>query len=208
MLLCLGHLRKHFPTRLVTYRSLREYWQANIYKIEEALDKACNDEPITKPEFVELIPLLQVKKCCDEIMGRSLSRETWSNWKQHIGIPKNSKGVESGKAALLVYMACWRQDHWTTEFPSMKQLLWMMGEATRLGMTIDTFSSGKMQHQWEMQGCKGEELPRYLAAHGYRISVFTLYKWGEGTFSKKKHYSVSELGEWKRRASKCRKYAA
>jgi hypothetical protein len=199
MLLCLSHMRKLFPTREITYGSLRDYWGANKYKVEEVLEAACNQKPVEKVPEVKLIPLPQVKKCCDEVMGRSLTKQGWLNWKQHLKIPKNSKLVDEGKASLLVFMACWRYDHPTAQFPSVNRLIIMMGDRSREQMTLVTASSAKRLHQWEMQGCKGKDLPKYLAASGYKLSVSTLYK--AGGFSLKKHYSVSELADWRRMAN-------
>lgn len=199
LLLCLSHMRKLFPTRKITYRSLRDYWSANHYLIEEALDAACKPTTVEKPPKVKLIPLPQVKKCCDEVMGRNLTKQGWLNWKQHLGIPKNSKFVQEGKASLLVFMACWRHDNPTSKFPSVNRLLVMMRDRTRSQMTLDTSSSAKMFHRWEMQGCKGKDLPKYLAASGCKFSMSALYKRGE--FSLKKHYSVSELADWRRIAN-------
>lgn len=198
LLLCLAYMRKLFPTREITYRSLRDYWGANKYKVQEALDAACNQPPVKPPE-IKLISLPQVKRCCDEVMGRSLTKQGWLNWKLHLEIPKNSRFVDEGKASLLVFMACWRYDNPTAKFPSVNRLIVMMGDRARTAMSIETASSSKMLHQWEMQGCKGKDLPKYLAASGCKISVSTLYK--AGGFSLKKHYSVSELANWRRIAS-------
>ncbi|MCC5616358.1 hypothetical protein LC605_15025 [Nostoc sp. CHAB 5836] len=202
LLLCLAYMRKLFPTREITYRSLRDYWGANKYKVEEALEAACNPPVVEKPPEVKLIPLPQVKKCCDEVMGRKLTKQGWLNWKQHLVIPKNSKLVDEGIASLLVFMSCWRHDNPTAKFPSVNRLIVMMGKSARTAMSLETASSSKMLHQWEMQGCFGEDLPKYLAASGCKLSISTLYKRGE--FSLKRHYSVSELADWRRTANTAR----
>lgn len=206
MLLCLAWLRKHHPRSLVTYRSLRDYFQANEYKLEEVFDKYCEqvnsgeafvvDEVKTPPEK---IALSEVKKCCDRIMNREISRNCWANWKQYLGIPKYERVVDEGKASLLTYMACWRHDHPTKKFPSINRLITMMKHWSRRAMTLETASSGKMWHQWQMRGCKGKDLHRYLAMCGFKVSIRTLYKWGD--FSQRKHYSVSELAQWKEKAA-------
>jgi hypothetical protein len=209
MLLCLAWLRKQHPRRKVTYRSLREYYKANEYKIDEVLEKFCNqintgeafvaDEVKQKPPK---IALSEVKKCCDRIMNREISRNCWASWKQYLGIPKYERFVDEGKASLLTYMACWRHDHPTKKFPLVRQLIVMMTSASRRAMTMETASSAKMWHQWQMRGCKGKDLHRYLAMCGYKVSLRTLYKWGD--FSQRKHYSVSELAQWKEKASQKR----
>ncbi|YAF99204.1 MAG: hypothetical protein AB3A66_27420 (plasmid) [Nodularia sp. CChRGM 3473] len=206
MLLCLAWLRKHHPRQKVTYRSLRDYYRANEYKLEEVFDKYCEqvnsgeafvaDEVKQKPPK---ITLSEVKKCCDRIMGREISRNCWASWKQYLGIPKYERFVEEGTASLLIYMACWRNDNPTKKFPLVRQLIVMMTSASRQAMTLETASSAKMWHQWQMRGCKGKDLHRYLAMCGYKVSLRTLYKWGD--FSKRRHYSVPELQEWKKIAS-------
>ncbi|MBU7587551.1 MAG: hypothetical protein KAF91_32800 [Nostoc sp. TH1S01] len=135
-------------------------------------------------------------------MGRELSRNCWAAWKQFLGIAKYERFVEEGKASLLTYMACWRHDHPTKKFPSVNRLYTMMKDWSRRAMSFETASSGKMWHQWQMRGCKGRDLVKYLAAYGYKVSVRTLYKWGD--FSQRRHYSPSELRKWKNLASKKR----
>jgi hypothetical protein len=202
MLLCLAWLRKHHPRIKMTYRSLREYYKANEYKIDEVLEKFCNQvnsgEAFVVDEVKQQPPkiaLSEVKKCCDRILNRDISRNCWASWKQFLGIPKYERFVDEGKASLLTYMACWRHDHPTKKFPSINRLITMMKDWSRRAMTIETASSAKMWHQWRMRGCKGRDLGRYLAMCGYKISIRTLYKWGD--FSQRKHYSVSELAQWK-----------
>ncbi|MBE9038865.1 hypothetical protein [aff. Roholtiella sp. LEGE 12411] len=206
MLLCLATLRKHHPRIRVTYRSLRDYFQANEYKLEEVFDKYCNQvnsgEAFVADEVKQQplrVALSEVKKCCDRIMNREISRNCWASWKQFLKIPKYERFVDEGKASLLTYMACWRHDFPTKKFPLVRQLIVMMTSASRRAMTMETASSAKMWHQWQMRGCKGKDLRRYLAMCGYRVSLRTLYKWGD--FSQRRHYSVSELQEWKRTAS-------
>lgn len=211
MLLCLAWLRKHYPRRKVTYRSLRNFHKSNEFKLDEVLEKFCEqvnsgevfvaDEVKAPPEK---IALSEVKKCCDRIMGREISRNCWASWKQYLSIPKYERYVEEGKASLLTYMACWRHEHPTKKFPLVSQLLVLMGNWSRRAMTLETASSAKMWHQWRMQGCKGRDLHRYLATCGYKVSIRTLYKWGK--FSQRRHYSVSELVEWEKIASQ-RRYA-
>lgn len=201
LLLCLAWYRRHHPRTLVTYASLRTYWRSNIYKIEEVFNAWCNalNNPQPKEQqTVELIPLSKVKRCCDKIANRILSRECWSNWKKHLGIARYAKFVEEGKASLLVFMACWRHDNPTTAFPSVRRLSVLMSEYSRRAMVLDTASSTKMQHKWEMQGCLGRDLPKYLAACGYKVATRTLYAWRE--FHSRKHYSPFELLEWKKLA--------
>jgi hypothetical protein len=209
LLLCLAWLRKHYPKKKVTYRSLRDFYKSNEYKIDFVFEEFC--EQINSGEtFVaskvkeqpSKVDLREVKKCCDRIMGRELSRNCWASWKQYLGIPNYERFVDEGKASLLTYMACWRHDNPTKKFPLVPQLLVMMGNWSRRGMTIETASSAKMWHQWLLRGCKGKDLHRYLAMCGYKVSLRTLYKWGD--FSQRKHYSVSELAEWKNIADKKR----
>lgn len=205
MLLCLAWYRKQYPKKKVTYRSLRDYYQANEFLLEEVFSKYC--EQVNSGEaFVadevktskEQIALSEVKKCCDRILNREISRNCWASWKQYLGIPKYERYVDEGKAALLTYMACWRHDNPTKKFPSVTQMLVMMRHWSRRAMSIETASSAKMWHRWQINGCKGRELHLYLTACGYKVSQRTLYKWGN--FSKRRHYSVSELGQWKQKA--------
>ncbi len=206
LLLCLAWLRRHNSREKVTYKSVRDFWSANQFKVEEAYDQYCkNPQPTKKVDEPSLFLLAQVKQCCDQIACTNLSRECWSKWKQHLGIKKNSRYTEEYNAALLVFMACWRQDHPTTAFPSVRRLLIMMNDYSRSNMTLETASSGQMQHKWEMQGCLGKDLPKYLAANGYKVALSTLYKWGD--FHKKSHYSIAELHEWKRLAQE-KKYGS
>ncbi|MBW4617226.1 MAG: hypothetical protein KME21_29125 [Desmonostoc vinosum HA7617-LM4] len=208
LLLCLAWYRKCYPREKVTYRSLRNYWQSNEYKIEEVFDAFCEavnspQEKQSPPEPApKLIALSEVKKSCDRIMNRCISRNCWASWKQYLGIPKYERYVEEGLASILVYMACWRHDHPTKKFPLVRQLIVMMTSASRLCMTMETASSAKMWHAWRMRGCKGKDLHRYLAMCGYKVSLRTLYKWGD--FSQRRHYSVSELSQWQEKASKKR----
>ncbi len=205
LLLCLAWLRKHYPRIKVTYRSLRDYWRSNIYKIESVFDACCKSNNKTQQEAntkSQFVALSQVKKCCDAIINRPLSRNCWANWKQYLGIKKYQRFVESGQAALLSFMACWRHDNPTQPFPSVNRLLVMMGDWSRKAMSFETASSKKMWHQWQMRGCMGKNLHKYLAACGYKVSTRTLYKWGD--FSQRKHYSVAELAEWRQIAQEKR----
>lgn len=197
LLLCLAWYRKHHSRALITYNSARAYWRSNTYRIEEVFDAWCHavNNPPKKEQIIELISLAKVKQYCNTIANRILSRECWSNWKKHLGIPKYAKLIEEGKASLLVFMACWRHDNPTEAFPSVRRLSVLMGEYSRRAMTLDTASSAKMQYRWEMQGCLGRDLPRYLAYHGYKVATRTLYTWKE--FHSRKHYSPFELIEWK-----------
>ncbi len=202
LMLCLAWLRKHNPKKKVTYRSLRDFYKSNEYKFGEVLEAFCEqansgevfvaDEVKQQPKK---IALSEVKKCCDQIMNRQISRNCWASWKQYLGIEKYERFVDEGKASLLTYMACWRQDHPTQRFPLVAQLLVMMGNWSRRGMTLETASSAKMWLTWQMRGCMGRDLHKYLAACGYRVSPRTLYKWGD--FSQRRHYSPSELFIWK-----------
>ncbi|MCC5600852.1 hypothetical protein [Nostoc favosum] len=205
LLLCLAWYRKGAPREKITYRSLRNYWQSNEYKVEEVFNAFC--ETINSPQDKQpdipapkLIALSSVKRSCDEIMNRCISRNCWASWKQFLGIPKYERYVEEGKASILVYMACWRHDHPTQRFPSIRELMVMMRTWTRRAMNLETASSSKMWHAWRMRGCIGRDLPKYLAAYGYKVSPRTLYKWGG--FSKRRHYSVSELSNWTKLAQK------
>lgn len=205
LLLCLAWYRKCYPREKVTYRSLRDYWKSNEYKLEEVFDTFCEtvnspQEKQSPPEPApKLIALSEIKKSCDRIMNRCISRNCWASWKQFLGIPKYERYVEEGLASILVYMACWRHDHPTKKFPSINRLITMMKHWSRRAMTLDTNSSAKMWHRWRMKGCIGKDLTKYLAMCGYKVSVRTLYKWGE--FSQRKHYSVSELAKWEKIAS-------
>ena len=203
LFLCLAWLRKHHPRRRITYRSLRNYWQSNAYKIEEVMEACCaTDEPTQTNIQPKRVSLSEVKKCCDEILGRKLSRECISKWKQHLGIEKYSRVVDEGHASLMVFMACWRHDHPSARFPSPRRLLFMMSHDVRCAMALETNSSSTLLHKWEMSGCKGKDLPKYLAAHGYRVAISTLYGWGN--FHARRHYSVAELHNWKRLAEEKR----
>lgn len=209
MLLCLAWYRKQYPRQKVTYRSLRNYYQANEYKLEEIFEQFCEqvnsgdtfvvDEVKQQPKKVALS---EVKKCCSRILNREISRNCWASWKQYLGIAKYERFVDEGKAALLTYMACWRHDHPTQKFPSVSQLLVMMRHWSRRAMSLQTASSGKMWYLWQMRGCSGRDLHAYLAACGYKVSPRTLYKWGD--FSKRRHYSPSELFVWKNLAQEKR----
>ncbi len=210
MFLCLAWWRKNYPRKKVCFSSLRAFALANEDKIQAVYNEVRNGGSNNVPqspvaEKSTVVPLSLVKRCCDEIANRSLSRECWSGWKQQLGIKKYSSSVEDLDAALLVYMACWRQDNPKKKFPSKSRLAVMMCENSRRAMTIETASSSSMQHQWEMKGCMGREIPRYLAAHGYQFAKSTLYKWGG--FKQRKHYSVAELKTWKIMAmTKVKKY--
>jgi hypothetical protein len=211
LLLCLAWLRKHYPRLKVTYRSLRAFWQSNEYKIEEVFDECCNatNESETN-STVEVksqpiqIALSQVKNCCDAILNHSLSRNAFASWKQYVGITKYERFVDEGKAALLVFMACWRHDNPTKSFPSVNRLLVMMQQHSRAYMSLETASSARMWLTWRIRGCIGKDLPKYLAACGYKVSTRTLYNWGN--FQQRKHYSVVELAEWQRIAQEKRRY--
>ncbi|MCC5618462.1 hypothetical protein LC605_25925 [Nostoc sp. CHAB 5836] len=199
LLLCLAWYRKCYPRVKVTYRSLRNYWQSNEYKLEEVFDAFCeainrNQEKQSPEPDSKIIALSEVKKSCDAVLNRCISRNCWASWKQFLGIAKSQRYVEEGLASILVYMACWRHDHPTKKFPRVRELMVMMKSWSRRAMSLETASSAKMWHAFSMRGCKGRDLPKFLAAYGYRVSTRTLYKWGG--FSKRKHYSVSELSNW------------
>lgn len=124
MLLCLAWLRRHHPRCKVTYRSLRDYFQANEYKLEEVFDKYCEQvnsgETFVANEVTQQpkkIALSEVKNCCNRIINREISRNCWASWKQYLGIAKYEKFIDEGKGTLLTYMACWRHDHPTQRFP-------------------------------------------------------------------------------------------
>jgi DNA-binding transcriptional MerR regulator len=207
LLLCLAWYRKCYPRVKVTYSLLRDYWQSNEYKLDEVFDAFC--EAVNSPQEKQpqkpapkLIALSSVKKSCDQIMNRCISRNCWASWKQFLGIPKYERYVEEGLASILVYMACWRHDNPTRKFPSVNRLITMMKHWSRRAMTLETNSSGKMYYRWQIRGCLGKDLAKYLAAYGYKVSTRTLYKWGH--FSQRRHYSPSELWEWKNIAAKKR----
>ncbi|PMB04255.1 hypothetical protein CEN49_21185 [Fischerella thermalis CCMEE 5273] len=203
MLLCVAWLRRHKPRMKLDYKSVRVYWNYHRLDIEAVLDAvvAAGEIP-TQPKQKPPVLLMYVKQCCDRILNRQISRECWRGWKQHLGIAKHSKHVDDATAALLVFIACWRVDHPNKPLPKLSHLLVMMRSHHRNAMTLETASSAKLQYQWEMAGCQGRELPRYLASHGYKVATSTLYRWGK--FQKRKHYSVSELAEWKRLAKEKR----
>ena len=210
MLLCLAWWRRCQPTVRVTYKSLREYCQSNDFKFEEVFDAIANNSSQSPPEpKVEVVAIAKVKSCCDAIFNRTISRESWSKWKQHIGIPKHERFVEAGKAAILVGMACWRHDNPTTPFPSERRLLFLVNENRRRGMDMESSSSGKRQHQWEMEGCYGEDLDKFLISQGYQVKKRTLYAWGNNAgikFKLRQFYSPNELQKWKQLAQQ-KKYA-
>ncbi|MCC5619426.1 hypothetical protein LC605_31075 [Nostoc sp. CHAB 5836] len=202
LFLCLAWFRRLFPQRKLTYRLLREYWQSNEYKIEEVFRAIASGNAPCDAPVEKLVALADVKKCCDAVLNRTLSRKSWVKWKGHLKIPLREKVVDQGTAALLVFIACWRHDHYKEPLPSVNRLIVMMGDRTRTAMSLDTASSGTQFHQWQMSGCSGKELPKYLAACGFKVSLLTLYKWGD--YSQKKHYSVSELAQWRRIADEKR----
>ncbi len=205
LFLCLAWFRRQFPRRKLTYKTLRQYWLSNQYKIEEVFEALAKGEtPKTQPQE-KLVAIAEVKACCDQIMGREISRKCWVNWKKHLGLSLRIKQVDEGTAALLVFIACWRRDNYKGSLPSVNRLLLMMRDRTREAMTLETASSGKQFHEWHMKGCKGKDLPKYLAACGFKVSLFTLYRWGE--YSQKKHYSVAELSNWRKIASDKRRIA-
>jgi hypothetical protein len=199
MLLCVAWMRKCNPRMKIDYKSVRTFWQHHNRDIEAVLDAVVAGEiPTPQPKQKPLVHLTQVKLCCDRILNRQISRECWRLWKQHLGIAKHSKHVDDATAVLLVFIACWRVDHPNKPLPKLSHLLVMMRSQSRSAMTLETASSAKLQHQWEMTGCKGKDLPSYLASHGYKVAKSTLYRWGK--FHQQKHYSVSELADWKRLA--------
>nr|MDZ8061877.1 hypothetical protein [Nostoc sp. EkiNYC01] len=197
LFLCLAWFRRHFPRRKLNYSILRTYWKSNEYKIEEVFQAlAQGKKPHPPCDNEKLVAIAKVKACCDAIMGRELSRKCWVEWKKHLGIAPRAKSVDEGTAALLVFIACWRRDHGTEKLPSVKRLLIMMSHLSRKAMALETASSSTQFAQWQLSGCKGKDLPKYLAACGFKVSPFTLYKWGD--YSQKKHYSVTELASWRR----------
>ncbi|MFB2768588.1 hypothetical protein ACE1AT_04755 [Pelatocladus sp. BLCC-F211] len=202
MLLCVAWLRKQRPRLKLDYKSVRVYWNSRRQDIEAVLDAVVAGEIPPPPKPKPLVQLTQVKLCCDRILNRTISRECWRLWKQHLGIAKHIKKIDDATAALLVFIACWRVDHPNKPLPSLSHLLVMSRTPYRCAMTLETQSSAKQQHQWEMSGCQGKDLPRYLASHGYKVAPSTLYKWGK--FQKRKHYSVAELSEWKHLAKEKR----
>jgi hypothetical protein len=205
LFICLAWMRKLFPKKEINYRNLRQFFASNEYKVEELLDRCCNAEPIPPEPEIGMVPLSKVKACCDAIAGAEIRRTAWAKWKQHLQIAHRVKYVEEGKASLLVYMACWRHDNPKKPFPSITRLQMLMEYASCPQISLETASSAKMRHQWAMQGCKGKDLARYLTAQGYKVSLPTLYKWGG--FSQKRHYSVSELTEWRKKAADRRRCA-
>ena len=199
MLLCVAWVRKQYPRLKLDYKSARSFWHHHNKDIEAVLDAVVAGEvPPPQPQQKPLVHLARVKRCCDRILNRQISRECWRGWKQHLGIAKHSKHVDDATAALLVFIACWRVDHPNKPLPKLSHLLVMMRSQCRSAMTLETASSAKVQLSWEMTGCQGKDLPRYLASAGYKVSKSTLYRWGK--FQQRKHYSVSDLAEWKRLA--------
>lgn len=198
LLMCIAWMYKQGFKNL-TYRNIRDFWKANKHKFEEVYDSFISipkPEPKTEPE-IKIVLLKNVKKKVDEILGWTLSRESWSEWKRHIKIPLNTREVEEEKAWMLVYMAGWRLNHVNVKFPSVARLRFLMEQNIQPTQTIESFVSSSKIQEWEMRGCKGRELINYLAAYNLKVSERSLYKWGEGNFSLSAHYSPHELAKWK-----------
>lgn len=196
MLLAIAYIRKHFPRHKLTYRSVREYYLQYDHLIEEVFDRYVAGEIDTpKTELIKLISLTRVKAYCDRISNRILSRNCWSKWKQNLGIPLRAKEVEEGLAALLVFLACWRENNPKSKLPSKSRLVFMMSQDTLNHVPIASMSTHSQQHEWGLRGCLGKDLPKFLASRGYRVGVRSLYRWNP-FFKKKQHYSVSQLNDW------------
>jgi hypothetical protein len=205
MFLAIAWLRKHYPTMTLTYTSTRQYYLLNLEKIEEVFDKyVAGDMPPPVPKQEKLVPLSQVKSCCDRVMNCKISRECWSRWKQHLGIPKYQREVETGMASLLTFLAVWRCSNPSVKTPSINRLIFLMEQQTQKHIPIESASSAVQQYQWQIQGCLGRDLPRYLASQGYRVSARSLYSWGG--YQKKRHYRVSELNDWLKRTKEKRRH--
>ncbi|MFK0731382.1 MAG: hypothetical protein ACFKPT_02775 [Gloeotrichia echinulata GP01] len=204
LFLCLTWMRR-MKYQNISYRSLRNYHASNDYKIEEVFAALVDAKSPEKPHE-QLIPLTKVRLCCEQVWGRSLSKDCWWTWRKHLGVPPKVEQVDEGTAALLVFIACWRKDNPRQKPPSVNRLLVMMGDAKRQQMTLDTASSSTQFHQWQMTGCSGKDLPKYLAACGFKVSPYTLYGWGE--YSQRKHYTVSELAQWQQIAANKRRINA
>lgn len=210
MFMCIAWMyRQGFKN--LSYRNIRDFWKANRHKFEEVYDSFVSSprpEPKTEPE-IKIVLLKNVKARVDEILGWTLSRESWSQWKQHIKIPLNSREVEEGKAWMLIYMAGWRLNNPNVKFPSIARLRFMMEQNIQPTQTLESYVSSNKVREWEMRGCKGSELTKYLAACNLKVSQRSLYTWGEGDFSLSAHYSPHELQQWKKIAMKRRrKYAS
>jgi hypothetical protein len=207
MFLAIAWLRKHFPAMKLTYKAVRQYYEVHAHKIEEAFDRyVAGDVPPPPEEEIKLVPLSQVKKCCDRIFNREISRDCWARWKQHLGIPKYELQVEEGMASLLTFLAVWRSNNPCLKTPSVSRLTFLMTQEVQAHTPIEAMSSASQQYQWKMQGCIGKDLPRFLASQGYRVSVRSLYEWG--AYHKRHHYTVSELNNWLNIAREKRNYGS
>ena len=210
MLMCIAWMYRNGLTNL-TYKNVRSYWKANKHKFEEAYDSFIANprpEPKTEPE-IKIVKLRKVKLKVDEILGWTLSRESWSQWKQHIKIPLNAREVEEEKGWMLIYMAGWRLNNVNVQFPSIARLRFMMEQNIQPIQTIESYVSSSKIHEWEMRGCKGREIINYLAAYNLKVSQRSLYEWWEGKFSLSDHYSPHELQKWKQIVMRRRnKYAS
>ncbi|MCC5634635.1 hypothetical protein LC593_01990 [Nostoc sp. CHAB 5844] len=203
LFLCLAWMRR-LKMRNITYQSLRNFHASNNYKIDEVFAALIKGQRAKETEE-KLIPLTKVKQCCQEVWGRSLSKDCWWTWRKHLDI-LGSKSVDEGAAAMLVFIACWRRDNPRNRLPSINRLKVMMSDKSRTAMTLETASSATQFHQWQMHGCSGKDLPRYLAACGFKVSPFTLYSWGG--YSQRKFYTVSELAQWRQIAASKRRMNA
>lgn len=207
LFLCLAWFRRQFPKVKLTYTTLRDYHTSNDYKIEEVFDFIANSEgqQPKKDDKPKVVKLAKVKRCCDEIINSNISRKCWRDWKKHLGIEKRIKEVDEGTAALLTYIACWRHDHPRDPLPSPKRLLMFMQNEPRV-ITIESACSSTQLRQWQLTGCPGKDLHRYLTARGFRVSQVTLYTWGG--YSRKAHYSPADLYQWEQIAAQKRRITA
>jgi hypothetical protein len=186
----------------ITYKRLREYWACNQHKVQEVYNYFCRAEipaPEPKPE-ITTVSLRKVKACCDRVLGKKISKNTWTHWKQHVGINGFSREpVQDPVACLLVYMAVWRHQNPKVKFPPKERLAFLMEMNWNPMWSIETASSSQKVYQWEVEGCKGKELRSYLVAKGFRVANRTLYSWGRDSnfpFSSNTHYSPSQLRKW------------
>jgi hypothetical protein len=201
MLIAIATFRVQFPKKKLTYASIRAYYAANSYKIDEELNRVCDPNyqpPKPEPE-AELIAIAKIKENCDRIMNSVIARDCWVKWKQHIGIKLHDRYCDKTQAAMLTFIAVWRCDNPNKQLPSVTKILLLMEMQLQGGCRLESVVSSQEFTHWRRYGCKGKDLIRYLANCGFRISEDTLYRWKQG-YKRKMHYNPSQLAHWEKLA--------
>lgn len=208
ILIAIAYFRALFPKNKLTSNTIRDYYAANKYKIEEELDKACSPDykAPKEPEKPKMMQLAKVKTVCDRIMNGEIDSQCWARWKRHIGISAYNRYCQESQAAILTYIATWRKDNHNLPLPSVNKLLMLMEREWR-GRTnaIETAVSSHEFNHWRKYGCKGHDLIRYLGKCGFRVGEYSLYRWGG--YKRKKYYNPAELLEWEKTAKAKSKYS-